>query len=293
MDLVEQCVGRFCLRLPSAMKRTSDAEEVQGVTLEEMAWDKSAKDPWEHEWLARLKKIEAMKSRREIPTAAYGEIVEQLMLKPGKLKAAFYCPSASRKRTALGAIYNAGHAGLWLEILTGESKKDEAAKRISEISAAYRPDEPGAARPKGAFHLPRGAVAAPFKLAEEAEVHFKGGPLDLELVFALETVFERDDQGLMSRFAEMMENSGVVAAGAGLRPLRSRARKMAGLDGEEIILLGSQDGDGSLYFQWKTPGEEKSGKHPRINVIMRGSDGQKDEKIAFWDATLDSAKPAP
>ena len=205
MDLVEQCVGRFCLRLPASMKRTSDQEEVQGVTLEEVAWDKSAKDPWEHEWLARLRKIEGMKSQREIPTAAYGEIVEQIMLQPGKLKAVLYCPSASRKRTALGAIYNAGPAGLWLEILAGESKKDEAAKRISEISAAYRPDEPGAARPKGAFHLPHGAVAAAFKLAEEAEVHFKGGPLDLELTFALETVFERDGRGLMSKFANMME----------------------------------------------------------------------------------------
>ena len=68
---------------------------------------------------------------------------------------------------------------------------------------------------------------------------------------------------------------------------------MAGLDGEEMILLGSQDGEGSLYFQWKTPGEEKSGKHPQINVILRGSDEKKDEKIAFWDATLDSVKPAP
>jgi hypothetical protein len=292
-DQVDQCVGRFCLRLPASMKRSSDEEQVQGVTLEEVAWDKGAKDPWEHEWLERLRKIEAKKAGREIAKAMDGEILEQRMIKPGALKAVFYCPGPSRKRTALGAIYNAGHRGLWLEILAGESKKEEAVKRISEVAAAYRPDEQaGAPRPKGAFHLPHGVIAAPFKLAEEAEVHFKGGPLDVELMFALETVFEADNESLMSRFANMMETSGVAAMGAGLRPIRSKSRKVAGLPGEEIILLGQQDDDGSLFFQWRTPGEPGSGKHPAINVVLRGSDDKKDEKIAFWDALLDSVKPS-
>jgi hypothetical protein len=292
VDLADQCVGRFCVKLPASMKRTSDEEEVQGVKLEEVSWDKTAKDPWEHEWLERLRKIEGMKSKREIPTAAYGEVLDQLMIKPGALKAVFFCPSASRKRTALGAIYNAGHSGLWLEILVGEQRKQEAAGRIKEIAAAYRPDEPGHPRPKGAFHLPRGVIAAPFKLSEEAEVHFKGGPLDLELIFALETIFEPDDRSLMQKFANMMETSGVAAMGAGLRPIRSKSRKVAGLPGDEIILLGQQDDEGSLYFQWRTPGEVDSGKHPAINIVLRGSDDKKDEKIAFWDALLDSVKPS-
>jgi type VI secretion system (T6SS) Tli4-like immunity protein len=292
MDLVDQCVGRFCLRLPASMKRTSDEEKVQGVKLEEVAWDKSAKDPWEHEWLERLRKIEAMKSKREIPTAAYGEILDQLMIKPGQLKAVFFCPSASKKRTALGAIYNAGSSGLWLEILVSEQRKQEAAARIAEIAAAYRPDEPGRPRPKGAFHLLHGAIAAPFKLSEEASVRFKGGPLDLELSFELETTSEPDDRSLMQKFANMMETSGVAAMGAGLRPIRSKSRKVAGLSGEEIILLGQQDDDGSLFFQWRTPGEPDSGKHPAMNLVLRGTDAQKDEKIAFWDATLETVKPA-
>lgn len=292
MDLVDQCVGRFCLRLPASMKRTSDEEEVQGVKLEEVAWDKAAKDPWEHEWLERLRKIEAKKAGREIAKAADGEILDQKMIKPGTLKAVFYCPGPARARTALGAIYNAGHAGLWLEILVSEKRKDEAAARIAEVAAAYRPDEPGRPRPKGAFHLPHGVIAAPFKLGEEAAVHFKGGPLDLELELALETAFEPEDQSLMQKFANMMESSGVAAMGAGLRPIRNKKRKVAGLPGEEIILLGQQDDEGSLFFQWRTPGEQDSGKHPAMNVVLRGSDDQKDEKIAFWDALLDSVKPS-
>jgi len=292
MDLVDQCVGRFCLRLPAAMKRTSDAEKVQGVKLEEVAWDKAAKDPWEHEWLERLRKIEAKKAGREFAAAADGEIVEQKMIKPGTLKAVFFCPGPARARTALGAIYNAGHSGLWLEILVGEKRKEEAASRIAEVAAGYRPDEPGRQRPKGAFHLPRGVIASPFKLSEEAEVHFKGGPLDLELIVAVETTFEPDDRSLMQKFANMMETSGVAAMGAGLRPIRSKARKVAGLPGEEIILLGQQDDEGSLFFQWRTPGEQDSGKHPAMNVVLRGSDDKQDEKTAFWDALLDSVKPS-
>src|SRR3954471_1101343 len=283
MDLVDQCVGRFCLRLPSTMKRASDEEKVQGVKLEEVAWDKSAKDPWEHEWLERLRKIEALKADREMPSLADGEIVEQKMIKPGVLKAVLFCPGPARARTALGAIYNAGHGGLWLQILVGEKRKDEAAARIAEISAAYRPAEPGAVRPKAAFHLPHGAIAAPFKLSEEATTRFAGGPLDLELTVSLETIFEPPNRtGLMAKFMSALENSGATAAGAGARPIRNKPRKVTGLEGEEIILHTSQGDDGGLFFQWRTPGEQDSGKHPEMNVVMRGSDAKKDETIAFW-----------
>ncbi|HVE85302.1 MAG TPA: hypothetical protein VND93_20760, partial [Myxococcales bacterium] len=171
-DAVKQCVGRFCLTVPAAMARSADEESVQGVWVEEVAWDGAAKDPWEAEWLKRLQGIEALKSRRELPTQAHGTILEQRMFTPGSLKGVLYCATGVATLGTFGAIYNAGAGGLWLHIDASVKNKEEAAQRISEVAPAYHLPEPGAAAPRGAFHLARGYLAAPFKLAEEAHARF-------------------------------------------------------------------------------------------------------------------------
>jgi len=291
-DAVKQCVGRFCLTVPAAMARSADTFSVQGVTLEEVAWEPGAKDPWEREWLRRLQAIEALKERREIPTLAYGTIIEQRMLKPGVLKGVLYNASASAARMTLGAILDAGTGGLWLQINTGAAKKEEAASRISEIAAAYRVAEPDVPAPKGAYHLVRGYLAAPFKLAEEAHARFAGGD-GWDLSISYETTFEPRTDGLMERFTSALEKSGATVMGGGVKPIRNGKRTVAGLKGEEMVLHTSENGKGGLSFLWTTPGETGSGKHPEIGIELSSPDDRKDERLKLWDALLDEVKPAP
>jgi type VI secretion system (T6SS) Tli4-like immunity protein len=293
-DAVRQCVGRFCLSVPASMIRSADTEEMQAVKLEEVSWDPAAKDPWEHEWLRRLQGIEALKARREIPTLAYGEIIEQRMFKPGVLKGVLFCPSAARQRMALGAILNAGASGLWLQILTGEAKKENSAARISEIAAAYRPAAPGAPLPKGAFHLPRGAIVLPFKLDEESHARFLGGPLKLDLSISTETPAEPDDRGLMQRFTGAVASAALSLAGTGVRTIRSRGRTVAGIRGDELVMVGREGEPLQMSFAWRTPGKASSGTYPEITIEMSTlEDGRRDEKLAAWDQILDAIERAP
>lgn len=291
---VRQCVGRFCLMVPASMARSADTFKVQGLTLEEVAWEPGAKDPWEREWLARLAKVEALKERRESPADAFGDIVDQRLLVPGKLKAVLFYSRGHQEIVTWGAILDAGPSGLWLQADASPENGDEAARRIAEVASAYRVTEAGKEPPRGAFHLVRGVIAAPFKLAEEAHARFAGHPLKLDLSFTYETTFEPNTQGLMERFASALEKSGATVMGGGAIPIRNKKRKVAGLPGEELILHTSERGKGGLSFVWTTPGEEGSGKHPEIGIEMDSpDDGKKEEKIALWDALLDSVKPAP
>jgi type VI secretion system (T6SS) Tli4-like immunity protein len=197
---------------------------------------------------------------------------------------------------ALGAILNAGASGLWLQILTGEAKKENSAARISEIAAAYRPAQPGAPIPKGAFHLPRGAVVLPFKLDEESHARFLGGPLNLDLSFSTETPEEPDQRGLMQRFTGAVANAALFLAGTGVRPIRSRSRTVAGIRGDELVMVG-RDREGEplqISFAWRTPGKASSGTYPEITIEMSTlEDGRKDEKLAAWDQILDAIERAP
>ena len=293
-DAVKHCVGRFCLTVPAVMARSADTFVVQGVTLEEVAWDTSAKDPWEAEWLKRLQHIEGLKSRRESPAEAFGTILEQRMFTPGSLKGVLYCPTETTTLGMFGAIYNAGDGGLWLQVKTSVKNKDAAGAQLAEIAPAYHLADPAAAAPpRGAFHLVRGHLAAPFKLAEEARARFHGGPDKLDLTFSYETTFEPRTEGLMARFASALEKSAATLFGGGARPIRSGKRKVAGLQGEELVLHTSENGKEGLAFTWTTPGEAKSGKHPEISIELTAPADRREERLQLWDALLDEIKPAP
>lgn len=293
-DALRQCVGRWCLMVPASMARSADTYKVQGLALEEVAWEPGAKNPWEREWLARLTKVDALKERRERPSHVHGTIVDQRLLVPDKLKAVEYYGRGHKEIVTWGAIFDAGPSGLWLQADASPENAEEAVQRIAGVGPAYRVPEPGQVEPpKGAFHMARGVIAAPFKLAEEAHARFNGHPLKLDLSFSYETTFEPNTQGLMERFASALEKSGATVVGGGARPIRNQKRKVAGLPGEEMILHTHERGKGGLSFLWTTPGEEGSGKHPEIGIEMESSDEKKDEKIELWDALLDAVKPVP
>jgi type VI secretion system (T6SS) Tli4-like immunity protein len=290
--VVKQCVGRFCLTVPAGMARSADTHVVQGVTLEEVAWDASAKDPWEAEWLKRLQQIEGLKSRRYLPSDAHGTILEQRMFKPGSLKGVFYCAEAIKEVATFGAIYNAGEGGLWLQMDASVKNKEVPAERIAEIAPTYRLAEPGAPPPRGAYSLVRGYLAAPFKLAEEAHARFLDSSQKLDLSFSSETTFEPRKDGLMARFSSALERS-AASLFAGIRPVRSQKRKVAGLPGEELVLHGTEGKKGELSFTWTTPGEARSGRHPEIGIELTTPDDHQEERLKLWDALLDGITPAP
>ena len=298
-DAVAQCVGRFCFTVPASMKRAGDAYKLQGVDLEEIAWD--AKDGWERAWQQRLAAVEALRQRRELPSEATGEIVERRDLEPGRLRAVRYVPGEIRSVQAWGALLNAGAGGLWLRIDFSERNEQAAMARIREIASAYRVRAPGEPAPAGAFHLARGYVAAPFKLDEEASARFKGPPLGLELAVRTGTRAQaagpRESTGLLSRLFARGQFAVAGASGAlgdeKVKFARSGGRSVAGIRGDEMILRSSRPGDSGMRYGWRAVGAVDSGAKPDIEIEMSGSGDKEKDKTAVWDAILDSFRPAP
>jgi hypothetical protein len=62
------------------------------------------------------------------------------------------------------------------------------------------------------------------------------------------------------------------------------------MKGEEFVMRDSKEGN--LYFMWEFKGEAGSGKHPRIQLQMITKQELEKEKMAAWDALVDSLKPA-
>jgi hypothetical protein len=295
-DGLRQCVGRFCFVAPASMARSADTYNVLGVTLEEVAWDPTAKDPWEREFAARLAGIEKLKKRRETASERQGTILEQRVFNPGSLRGVLF----NRHETALGtwgALLNAGpRGGLWLSIDASAGHYDEAIARIQELAAAYRPREPGAPAPEGAFHLARGYIAAPFRLAEEAHARFKGHPLGLDLSVSTETTFET--AGLAERLASRFIGGAQMIFGgrildAKVKSLRNKRRTVAGLPGDETIYHEGAAESGKLYFQWRSAGKKGSGMQPEFTIETETTAERVGDKTAIWDALLDSFNRAP
>jgi hypothetical protein len=300
-DAVTQCVGRFCFTVPASMTRSGDAYKVQGVELEEIAWDPAAKDGWERAWQARVAAIEALKQRRETPSEATGEIVEQRVIEAGRLRAVRYVPAEIRSVQAWGALLNAGSGGLWLKIDFSERNEPAAMARIREIASAYRVRAPGEPAPAGAFHLARGVVAAPFKLDEEASARFKGHPLALELAVKTGTRVEpagpRENTGLLSRLLARGQFAvGNLSGFFGDDKVRAAlgARTVSGIRGDQMILRPAKAGDPDVRYGWRAVGDVSSGAKPDIEIEMTArSSGAEKDKTAIWDAILESFRPAP
>ena len=78
--------------------------------------------------------------------------------------------------------------------------------------------------------------------------------------------------------------------GLKVEKIRTQKRLVAGLKGEEIIVRGTDEKkeETEINFVWEFLGEKNSAHHPWIKIDMNTEDGLIEEKIAVWDAILDS-----
>jgi hypothetical protein len=295
-DFVRQCIGRFCVDLPSSLPRVSDTFQVRYVELEERLWEKPDDEARKHVWEQRLARIAALKEQRELPDDAQGTIREQRAFESVGVRGVLFHRYDQPEVSTWGGLMGRGPVDVWMQIDGDLDREPEWAKRLTEVAAAYQlrdAKQPLPARGKDWFYLRHGVIALPTKEMEEAKSRFEGHPLGLKLKISTETVAEVQRQGLMEKLSNAM---GMVGSSLGadedLVTQRSRGRKVAGLAGEELILRTSEKKRQKLRFLWSYPGKEDSGTHPRFTIELETSLDQEDAKVAFWDAMLDSVRPA-
>jgi hypothetical protein len=285
--MVQQCVGRFCLEVPASMRRVGGSYEMSKTQIEEEVLGPPPAGAFERAWMAHLARIEAMKANRADPGDLDGEILEKQPLTPS-LASVLYYESVTRRIVTLGALLDAGPMALWTKVDGNPERAELLKTRTKTIAAAYqRParDQPWPAPGKDWFYLDHGAIAIASKYEENAEAEFEGHQLKVKVELTTKTTSE-PPPGLLERF---MQGAAALASDSAISLARKGKRKVAGLNGEEILLRDSDQG--KLSFIWSFPGEPDSARHPSISLKMDTTEGELDQKTALWESMLDSMRP--
>ncbi len=182
-----------------------------------------------------------------------------------------------------------GTHGAWFEYAGLLNAKEQIKDWILDIARAYKIIDPAAPAPKeNGFYLEHGYIALPYLEQEETYARFEGHPLELKLEFTTRAVHEVSESSLVERLAASLAMN--FAPGVDVDKLRTGKRSVAGLNGEEVIFRGTQDGKSELSFTWLFTGKADSGNAPKISIEMEAPDGHVEEKMRVWDAILDSIK---
>lgn len=283
-------VGRFSLEVPAGARRYGEHDEVRDLELTEVALAEPLDKAFGVAWARKLAEIAEIRAKRLEPEWIDGEVHSRHELEPGRFVAVLYHTDNVKIAVQYDALRQVGAAGLWLMRPGDTEDIRPTLDTIAVVGRAYQPRPAGAPPAKGdVFHLPHGAVVLPFHEQEKAKAVFKGGPLDVEIDLATESTPEPEGGGLMARFGQAVAKAGAAFA-AGASPVRNRGRTVAGMKGEEFVMRDSEGG--KLYFMWEFRGEANSGARPEIQLQMITKDERQKEKMAYWDALVDSLRPA-
>jgi hypothetical protein len=282
-------IGRFSLEVPQGAKRYGDEFKVRYLSLREVAFAEPLDKAFDSAWAAKLAEIEQLKARRLDPDEIVGDIQSQHVLEPNRFAAVLYHTDNVKIAVQYAALKQVDAAGLWLTCPGDTVDVRETLAIIKLVGNAYQPRPPGAPRAKGdVLHLPHGTMLLAYHDQERVSSSFNGGPLEAEIEFTTEAVSKPEGGGLMARFGTAVFNAGAAFV-AGISPVRSRGRKVAGMSGEELVLRDSETG--RLSFLWEFKGEAESGTRPKIQLEMVAPDNGK-VTMAYWDSLVDSLRPA-
>jgi len=146
-------------------------------------------------------------------------------------------------------------------------------------------------KPQPSFYLSHGAIDLSYKHKEEAYSRFEKHPLDpyLKLEVEIKVVEKVEETNLIERLsASLLSN---FAPGVNIDKIRTESREVAGLNGEEVVIRGTEEDDSNLIFSWRFPGVKNSATAPEILIKMDSKDGDLEAKLALWDDILNSFKP--
>ena len=282
--------GRFSVTVPQSMKNAARTASVRYRDIRETTWQAGAGSEVARNaaWERRIAEIEMLqppqgKSKVIVETRTVDEI------KPWCRAILYYGDKHDDETVYWDVLLDTGRGGLWIQWSGLERSKEKMLGFSLDIARAYKVIDPAAPPPKeNSFYLEHGYIALPYLEQEETYARFEGHPLELKLEFTTRAVHEVSESGLVERLAASLAMN--FAPGVDVDKLRTGKRSVAGLNGEEVIFRGTQDGKSELSFTWLFTGKVDSGNAPKISIEMEAPDGRVEEKMRVWDIILDSIK---
>jgi hypothetical protein len=283
--LQEYRVGRLSLSLPATARRAwQEHRLLSAVHFREVEWTSSNgyKEAW-NGWFQKL-------AERRLPQGARESIVEQRELTPRCQGVLAQDSEEDANLKTWFALLDAGTHGVWLECTQDPQDPEQALSRLETVARSYHPLSPGAHRPTtGWFYLERGALTLPPVGDEQVLVQFEDVPLDLRLELSCRPAIEDDpDGGLMIRLQRALALG--LQGEREVTLLRTGARKVAGFDGEELIIQVEEAGNERLTWGWWCAGRAGDPCAPCIELTMHSTGREREAKLRLWEEALESMR---
>ena len=289
--------GRFSIEVPAEMKLEEQISKVRHVEIKEIVWPKevSHEQSQASEWDSFLTEIKKLSPPRGTDKVI---IKMQDFHCEGKLaKGIFYHKNGDAADEATWLLLlDTGSVGIFFKgrsvIVEKENQSHLMLNNLNNLCESYHSDTKASKPMENSFYLQYGIINLPYSWQEESYTSFKGHPLNLNLSIKMQMDIGhyRETMGLIEGTKGMIDDAS-SEPGISFSIVRLGKREVAGMKGEESILGGSDNGKKSLLFAWEFNGKEDSGEYPTTTIEMEAPDGKLDEKIAIWDAVLDSMKP--
>jgi hypothetical protein len=279
--LTEQRVGRLVLSLPAEMRRAEQKYILcSSVSVEEVEWTSSNgyKKVWS-DWLQELSELRSPPGVREI-------IIEQREIIP-RCQGVLAYDSKHGSRTWV-ALLDAGSHGVWMKCAQKPHAPEQALARLHAVAHAYRPIATGARLlPESWFYLERGAITGLPQRDEYASVLFEGAPLEPGNQLSVRIVPGAEAQsGHMGRLRRALALG--LSRESTVIVLRTGLRRVAGFEGEELIIQEETEDSERLSWVWSYSGQPGTLHAPCIELTMHAMGDAREEKLRLWENTLES-----
>jgi hypothetical protein len=283
--LTEHRVGRLVLSLPAEMRRAGQEHVLcSSVYVREVEWTSSNgyKKVWS-EWLQKLSELRSPPGVREI-------IIEQREIAPRCQAVLAHDSEHDRTIRTWFALLDVGTHGVWMECAREPHAPEQALVRLYAVTRSYRPIEARARfLPESWFYLERGAITGLPLRDEYASVLFEGAPLDPAHPLCVRVVPGAEAQsGHMSRLRRALALG--LAGESKVTVLRTGSRRVAGFEGEELIIQVETEGSERLSWVWSYSGQPGALNAPCIELSMHAKGDAREEKLRLWENTLDSMR---
>ncbi|MDD2335676.1 MAG: T6SS immunity protein Tli4 family protein [Geobacteraceae bacterium] len=299
MPMKTYYIGRFSIAVPAVMKLDERTSKLRFAEITEVVWphNMSNEQARDTEWDKFMSEIKRLK-----PPKGKNNVIIKINEFPGVSKWAkgvYYYYADFRSIDGKWALLmDTGSVGVWFKgnsVVEKENANHYLEQNIEASAKAYiyANNQLPKTLPKGDwFYLEKGAINRPYRSQEESSARFDGHSLNLVLDIKMEMDMDyyRETMGLIEGTKGMIDEAS-REPGISFSIVRLGKREVAGMKGEESILRASDNGKKSLLFAWEFNGKEDSGEYPTTTIEMEAPDGKLDEKIAIWDAVLDSMKP--
>jgi hypothetical protein len=280
------------------MKRDECTSKFRHVEIEETVWpmDVGHEQARYAEWDKFMTKIKKLP-----PPDGTDKVIIRVQDFPGVgqwAKGAFYHRDGDAADEATWSLLlDTGTVGVLFKgrsvLVEKENKSHLMLNNINNLCESYHNTDTNASNPmENSFYLQHGMINLPYSWQEESYASFKGHALNLNLSIKMQMDIGhyRETMGLIEGTKGMIDDAS-REPGISFSIVRLGKREVAGMKGEESILRASDNDKKSLLFAWEFNGKEDSGEYPTTTIEMEAPDGKLDEKIAIWDAVLDSMKP--